>query len=79
MTIFEQDFPDSAKRMLNMMEWWARWSRTKILERVWGLNADPMTNVVDVYIRQLRRRIDENHDVKLIKTVRGFGYKVDAS
>ena len=53
--------------------------RTKILERVWGLNADPMTNVVDVYIRQLRRKIDENHDVKLIKTVRGFGYKVDAS
>ena len=52
---------------------------TKILERVWGLNADPMTNVVDVYIRQLRRKIDENHDVKLIKTVRGFGYKVDAS
>ena len=53
--------------------------RTKILERVWGLNADPMTNVVDVYIRQLRRKIDEGHDIKLIKTVRGFGYKVDAS
>jgi len=48
----------------------------------WGnirLNADPMTNVVDVYIRQLRRKIDEGHDIKLIKTVRGFGYKVDAS
>jgi DNA-binding response OmpR family regulator len=38
-----------------------------------------MTNVVDVYIRQLRRKIDEHHDKKLLKTVRGFGYKVDAS
>ncbi|MGZ8136321.1 MAG: response regulator transcription factor [Methylococcaceae bacterium] len=54
-------------------------SRTRILEQVWGYSADPLTNVVDVYIRQLRRKIDEDHDLKLLKTVRGFGYKLDAS
>ncbi|ESS72163.1 response regulator MprA [Methyloglobulus morosus KoM1] len=54
-------------------------SRTRILEQVWGYSADPLTNVVDVYIRQLRRKIDDNFDLKLLKTVRGFGYKLDAS
>jgi DNA-binding response OmpR family regulator len=54
-------------------------SRTRILEQVWGYSADPLTNVVDVYIRQLRRKIDDDHDLKLLKTVRGFGYKMDAS
>jgi DNA-binding response OmpR family regulator len=54
-------------------------SRTRILEQVWGYSADPLTNVVDVYIRQLRRKLDEGQEVKLLKTVRGFGYKLDAS
>jgi two-component system OmpR family response regulator len=54
-------------------------SRTRILEQVWGYSADPLTNVVDVYIRQLRRKIDDGHDEKLLKTVRGYGYKLDAS
>jgi DNA-binding response OmpR family regulator len=54
-------------------------SRTRILEHVWGYSSDPLTNVVDVYVRQLRRKIDDNHEIKLIKTVRGFGYKLDAS
>jgi len=54
-------------------------SRPRILEQVWGFSADPLTNVVDVHIRQLRRKIDDGHEVKLIKTVRGFGYKMDAS
>ena len=53
-------------------------SRTRILEQVWGYSADPLTNVVDVYIRQLRRKIDDDYDIKLLKTVRGFGYKLDA-
>lgn len=53
-------------------------SRTRILEQVWGYSADPMTNVVDVYIRQLRRKLDEGNEVKLIRTVRGYGYKLDA-
>lgn len=54
-------------------------SRTRILEQVWGYSADPLTNVVDVYIRQLRRKIDDDYDLKLLKTVRGFGYKLDVS
>lgn len=54
-------------------------SRTRILEQVWGYNSDPLTNVVDVYIRQLRRKIDDDHELKLLKTVRGYGYKLDAS
>jgi two-component system, OmpR family, response regulator len=54
-------------------------SRTRILEQVWGYSSDPLTNVVDVYIRQLRRKIDDDFDLKLLKTVRGFGYKIDVS
>jgi DNA-binding response OmpR family regulator len=53
-------------------------SRTRILEQVWGYSADPLTNVVDVYIRQLRRKIDDDHQLKLFKTVRGYGYKLDS-
>jgi DNA-binding response OmpR family regulator len=51
-------------------------SRTMLLERVWGYASDPLTNVVEVYIRQLRRKVDDGHDVALIRTVRGFGYTV---
>ena len=54
-------------------------NRARILEHVWGYSADPMPNIVDVTIRQLRRKIDERHGQKLLKTVRGVGYKVDAS
>lgn len=54
-------------------------SRTRILEQVWGYSADPLTNVVDVYVRQLRRKIDDDFELKLLKTVRGFGYKLDAA
>lgn len=54
-------------------------SRTRILEQVWGYSADPLTNVVDVYIRQLRRKIDDDFEHKLLKTVRGYGYKMDAT
>ena len=53
-------------------------SRAKILEQVWGYHADPLTNVVEVYIRHLRRKIDEDFDAPLIHTVRGFGYKITA-
>jgi two-component system, OmpR family, response regulator len=51
-------------------------SRTQILEQVWGLSSHPLTNVVEVYIRQLRRKVDEGAPESLIQTVRGFGYKV---
>ena len=50
-------------------------SRERILSNVWGLNMDPMTNVVDVYIGKLRKKIDTVSDESLIETVRGLGYR----
>ncbi|MGM9572759.1 MAG: response regulator transcription factor [bacterium] len=49
-------------------------SREKILENVWGYDYNSDTNIVDVYIRYLRSKIDEPFTVKLIQTVRGIGY-----
>lgn len=49
-------------------------SREMILENVWGFDYFGDTNVVDVYVRYLRTKIDNNYDVKLIHTVRGVGY-----
>ena len=53
-------------------------SRERILSSVWGLNEDPLTNVVDVYIRRLRSKIDEGRDSPLIQTMRGLGYRLEA-
>jgi len=55
------------------------YSRERILSNVWGTNEDPLTNVVDVYVRRLRSKIDEGHSIALIKTVRGLGYRLDAA
>ena len=49
-------------------------SRMTILEKVWDYDFDPGTNVVDVYIRRLRGKIDEGFEPKLLHTVRGVGY-----
>ncbi len=49
-------------------------TRTLISEHVWNYEFDPMTNVVDVYVNYLRKKIDHGHKVKLIHTVRGAGY-----
>ena len=51
-------------------------NREQLLEVVWGYNYMGDTNVVDVYIRYLRSKIDEDFDVKLIHTVRGVGYVI---
>lgn len=53
-------------------------TRTQLIERVWEYHFDPGTNLVDVYIQRLRRKIDDDEDVKLIQTVRGVGYCVRA-
>jgi len=53
-------------------------TRTQLIERVWEYHFDPGTNLVDVYIQRLRRKIDDGEDVKLIQTVRGVGYCVRA-
>jgi len=54
-------------------------TRGMILEHVWDMNADPFTNTVDVHIRYLRQKIDDDHGLKLIKTVHGCGYKIEGS
>jgi DNA-binding response OmpR family regulator len=51
-------------------------SRTSIVEQVWKLNFDSMTNVVDVYINYLRRKVDSGYDRALIRTIRGVGYQI---
>ncbi len=52
-------------------------SRERILSNVWGLNMDPLTNVVDVYIGKLRKKIDANAGDSIIETVRGLGYRLN--
>ena len=47
-----------------------------IIEKVWEYNFDPGTNVVDVYIRKLREKIEEPGEVKLLHSVRGAGYMI---
>ena len=49
-------------------------SRTMILEHVWDMNQDPMTNVIDVHINRLRKKVDAGFEPPLIHTVRGVGY-----
>ena len=51
-------------------------TRTQLCERVWGYQFDPGTNLVDVYVQRLRRKVDDPFAAKLIHTVRGTGYKV---
>jgi heavy metal response regulator len=51
-------------------------SRTMIIDHVWDQSFDGATNIVDVYVRHLRTKVDEGHDKKLIRTVRGVGYKI---
>lgn len=53
-------------------------SRTQIGEHVWGIDFFSESNVVDVYIRYLRRKIDQEEAPKLIRTVRGVGYLISA-
>jgi two-component system copper resistance phosphate regulon response regulator CusR len=53
-------------------------SRTLIAEQVWDMNFDSETNVVDVHVRRLRLKVDEPFSQKLIHTVRGVGYVLDA-
>ena len=49
-------------------------TREQLLERVWGYQFMGETNVVDVYVRYLRGKIDDGHDLKYLHTVRGVGY-----
>ena len=53
-------------------------SRGDIAEHVWDDSFDPMSNLIEVYIQRLRRRLDDDHEVKLIHTRRGAGYTLQA-
>ncbi len=55
-----------------------RVTRTEIIQHVWNLSFDTMTNVVDVYINYLRKKVDAPCEHKLIHTVRGVGYRLEA-
>jgi two-component system OmpR family response regulator len=52
-------------------------TRTMLLEGVWDLSFDPMTNVVETHISRLRAKVDKPFPSELIKTVRGAGYRID--
>lgn len=51
-------------------------TKTMILEHVWDYSFDPQTNVVDVLVHRLRGKVDKEHRVKLIQTIRGVGYVI---
>ena len=51
-------------------------TRTMLLEKVWDLHFDPQTNIIDVHISRLRKKIDKDHEVQLLKTIRGAGYSI---
>ena len=51
-------------------------SRTMIMEHVWDQSFEGLTNIVDVYVRHLRAKIDDPFPLKLIRTVRGIGYRL---
>ena len=51
-------------------------SRTMIIEHVWDQSFEGLTNIVDVYVRHLREKVDDAYPVKLLRTVRGVGYSL---
>jgi DNA-binding response OmpR family regulator len=68
-------------RELNLLEVLMRtpgrvFTRTQLLERVWGYDFDPQTNLVDVNIQRLRKKIDASAEEPLLETVRGVGYRM---
>lgn len=70
---------DLSAREYALLEYLARHAgqvlpRTMILEKVWDMNQDPLTNVVDVHINRLRKKIDHGFDKPLVHTIRGVGY-----
>lgn len=53
-------------------------TRVEVCERVWDYHFDPGTNLVEVYIQRLRKKVDGNFPNKLIETIRGVGYRIKA-
>jgi DNA-binding response OmpR family regulator len=53
-------------------------TRAQIVEHVWNLSHDTLTNIVDVYVNYLRKKVDTGFERRLIRTVRGVGYRLEA-
>ncbi|HEY3228247.1 MAG TPA: winged helix-turn-helix domain-containing protein, partial [Roseiflexaceae bacterium] len=51
-------------------------TRATIAEHVWDYDFDNLTNIIDVHVFALRRKLDDGHEVKLLHTVRGVGYRL---
>jgi DNA-binding response OmpR family regulator len=74
---------DLAAREFRLLEFLMRapgriCGRMTILEKVWDYDFDPGTNLVDVYVRRLREKVDDGFEAKLLHTVRGVGYVLEA-
>lgn len=70
-------------REFTLLEYLARQAgqvvtRTMMLEKIWNYHFDPGSNVVDVHIGRLRRKLEEGHDTPILHTVRGAGYRLSA-
>jgi len=52
--------------------------RAQIAEHVWDENFDPFSNLIEVYVQRLRRKIDDGHSCKLLRRCGGEGYKLTA-
>jgi DNA-binding response OmpR family regulator len=52
-------------------------TRTQILDHVWGYEYSPDSNLVDVYVTYIRRKVDRGHQRRLIRTIRGTGYALE--
>ena len=79
----ERRIEDLTAREYELLEFMARnprrvLSRDLLLSRVWGQEFGVETNVVDVYVGYLRKKIDAPHDTRLIQTIRGVGYALRA-
>jgi DNA-binding response OmpR family regulator len=73
-----------SKREFTLLEYLMRnkgrvLTRQQILDNVWGYDFDPGTNVVDIYIHYLRKKIDNGKGPRLLRTVRGVGYGIEAA
>jgi len=53
-------------------------TRTMLLEQVWDYHFDPGTNVIDVHVSRLRRKLDDGFEQPMLRTVRGAGYRLAA-
>ena len=77
-------YVDLTPREFNLLELLMRspgrvYTRTQILEHIWGYDFDPQTNVVDVYVRRLRNKLGAPSGASCIETVRGVGYRLKAT